>query len=316
MPASGSSSIPAGSHARGCVDPLNDSGASGAEIRIGYLGPEGTFSHQAAYLTKELIWAQQNQPARPGLVPSKSFEELLESLSAGEVECVVLPLVNSSTGLVDIAAEALRPRDGSLDAGGIVDVGVSFDVFASNKLIAQKAEIAAGMSAYRGMNCFSHPQALSQCAGFILRSGLVPVRATSTAAACQRAFNEGGLAIAGPLIGEEYNLSLLSSNVGDRRVALTRFLLLGNRGFFKPLRLLGGNRRSLWIVDAKLNAGTLEGESGGEIIVGKTGLALVLSSTSEVQFEGSHWVSGGHFGNLPWPPSTPILRATSQAGTS
>ena len=287
-----------------------------AEIRIGYLGPAGTFSHQAAYLTKELIWAQGSQPARPGLVPSKSFEELLQSLSAGEVEFVVLPMVNSSTGLVDIAAEALRPRHGSLEAGGIVDVGVSFDLFASNKLVAQHA----GMSAYRGMNCFSHPQALGQSAGFILRFGLVPVHAQSTAAACQRAFNEDGLAIAGPLIGEEYNLSLLSSNVGEIEGALTRFLLLGNRGLFKPPKLFGENRRSLWIVDASsvhTQAGVPEEDSGySETIVGKTGLALVLSTISRVRYEGSLSDSDGYFGNLTWPPSTPIVRLTSQARMS
>ena len=299
-------------HAKGCVDPLNDSGASQAEIRVGYLGPAGTFSHQAAYLTKELIWAQRSRPAKPTLVPSQSFEGLFQSLSAGELESIVLPLVNSSTGLVDIAAEALRPRHGSLVAGGVVDVGVSFDLFGSNKLMARHADIAA----YRGMNCFSHPQALSQCAGFMLRLGLVPVRAQSTAAACRRAFDEDGLALAPPLIGEEYNLSVLWSNVGDQGAALTRFLLLGNLRFFKPPRLVAENRRSIWIVDASSVHKQAEKSGYSEMIVGKTGLALVLSRASGVQNEGSLSVSDGYFGNLPWPPSTPIDRATSQARTS
>ena len=206
-------------------------------------------------------------------------------------------------------------------------MGLSFDLFASNKLIAQQAVIAAnegngldeGMSAYRGMKCFSHPQALSQCVGFILRFGLVPVRAQSTAAACQRAFNEDALAIAGPLIGEEYNLSLLWSNIGDLGGALTRFLLLGNRGSFKAANLFGKNRRSLWIVDASsvyTEAGVLDEESSYEIIVGKTGLALALSTTSGVEPEGSLSASDGYVGNLPWPPSTPIVRLSSQPGTS
>ena len=110
----------------GIVAPLAD-----ARVRaVAYLGPAGTFSEIAARQAAGIV-------GRPdaALVACAGFEAVIAAVVAGDAELAVLPIVNSASGLVELAAAGLLASR-QLVAGGVIDVSVRFDAYAATDDLA------------------------------------------------------------------------------------------------------------------------------------------------------------------------------------
>ncbi|MBD5787021.1 ACT domain-containing protein [Cellulosimicrobium terreum] len=171
----------------------------------GYLGPEGSFTHQAA-----AGWA----PTPSLLVAHRTVADVFEGVSRGAQSRGVVAIENTVEGYVVPSLDAIV---GSADVVAVDEVvlDISFDAFVRGDH-GDLTEVSA------------HPHGLAQCQGFVARTGLEPVPAASNAAACRDA--QPNQVVLGPEIcGPLYGLETFERAVEDFGCARTRFLVLAPR---------------------------------------------------------------------------------------
>ena len=188
--------------------------------RIAFLGVRGSFSEEAAaryaersVASAELLGADELGSSAPAAV--------LDALARGACELAVLPVANSSAGLVRPTLAALRGR--AFELVDEVALPVRLALFAARPGLA-----LAGIQ-----RVASHPMALAQCAQTLAR--LLPGRGTlerGDTASAARELAAGTLdartaVVASERAGERYGLAPLALDVQDRP---------DNRTFFAVLR--------------------------------------------------------------------------------
>ena len=179
-------------------------------MRIGYLGPEGTWSHQAAL-------------SRFGdsveLVPYASFDHVFSAVERGEVNYGVIPLENSTHGSVVQA----------------------MDIFAHTTLricaqVHQAVQncLMANIPASEIRAIYSHPQVLGQCSQWLQanypHADQIPT--ASTTAAARMALEkkeEGAAALGSPLAARLHGLNVLAEHIQDIATNTTRFVVIGTQ---------------------------------------------------------------------------------------
>jgi len=184
-------------------------------MRIGYLGPEGTYAHEA------LLEAGGDGPglalaALPGI-----FDSVL-AVQAREVDLALVPIENSVEGSVDVTLDALAFETSEVRIVGELVHPVHHCLIAREELEPGEIETVV-----------SHAQANAQCARFI-RSSLPGARvlaAASTADAVQTVAEHGGRwAALGPRrAAERYGCRVLRAGVEDHEGNETRFVWLAYR---------------------------------------------------------------------------------------
>jgi prephenate dehydratase len=180
-------------------------------VRVGYLGPEGTFTEQAASaLDGELI----------GFA---TVHDVVAAVDRGTVDRGVVPIENSLEGGVNATLDAL-----ALDFPGVEIVGESV-LAVHQALIAREPLELDEISAVS-----SHPQGLAQCARF-LREQLPHAQllaATSTAEAVRRAVVslEPAAAIAPARAASLHGGVVLRERIEDDPDNATRFVVLAAAG--------------------------------------------------------------------------------------
>lgn len=257
---------------------------------IGFLGPAGTFSDVAARQLGALL----NTRTDIQRTEYPDFASLVRAVEDGSASLAVVPITNSSSGLVDLAAGVLGASDSSVEANGVVDVPVRFDAYATTGLVLRP-----------GMRVLSHPQGIRQCSQFIAANELVAVDCPSTADACRQVREDAdGIALAAAGIGEELGLSVVRPSVGNLAGAITRFLVIARRGTFVAPARADVLQRTVWVVDAGVVFPDDHTARFDEILRGPSGRALVVS-THRTLLDG---VSGvRRLGTMPWTPRTPIV---------
>lgn len=270
----------------GATHPL----AVAAVRSIGFLGPAGTFSDVAARQLGTLLNTRTDSlRAEYGDFPS-----LVRAVEDGSVTLAVVPITNSSSGLVDLAADVLGGCDPSIEANGVVDVPVRFDAYA-----------VPGVVLRPGTRVLSHPQGIRQCSQFIAANELVAVECTSTAEACRQVGDDGeGIALAAAGIGDELGLSVVRSSVGNLAGAITRFLVVARRGTFAAPARADVLQRTVWVVNAGVALPEDPTARFDEVLRGPSGRALVVS-THRTLLDGIAGVR--RLGTMPWTPRTPIV---------
>jgi prephenate dehydratase len=172
-----------------------------------YLGPAGSFCHQAALRLSEEF----------ELIPAASVAEIVSAVEEGKADYGLVPIENSVDGEVTSTVDSIVFNTTDILVREEVVIPVEFDVF-----------VKPGVT--KISRVMSHPVALAQCQNYINSNSLTRETAPSTSAAVQ-AVAEGSAedvgALASPIAGELYGLVPLAHGVQDNAGAHTKFYLLG-----------------------------------------------------------------------------------------
>jgi prephenate dehydratase len=184
-------------------------------MRAGYLGPEGTFTHEA------LIGMAAGDQLE--LVPLPTIYDTVMAVHSGLVERALVPIENSLEGSVNATLDALAMET--------EDVAILGEVVRpiEHCLIARDAIDLADIE-----TVVSHPQASAQCARFIrTRLPRAQVLSGSSTAEAVRmvADHEGPWAALGTrTAADRYHCHVLRAGVEDVADNETRFAWLGRAG--------------------------------------------------------------------------------------
>lgn len=178
--------------------------------RIAYLGPEGTFTHQA-------VVQQFGRSAQA--LPCGTIAAVFDEVQRRSAELGVVPIENSSQGVVSHTLDSFLDSDLCIVAEILVPV--THALLAPPGLIERDVE-----------RVYSHPQALGQCDGWLstnlAKATRVPT--TSTAEAARSCHSDPrGAAIASMQAARLHGLAVLRERVQDRDDNVTRFLVIGHR---------------------------------------------------------------------------------------
>ncbi|NLM46934.1 MAG: prephenate dehydratase [Firmicutes bacterium] len=188
-------------------------------IRAAYLGPQGTFSEEAATAFGRFCGFSL-------LKPYPAISLCVRAVEKGEADYAVVPLENSLAGSVPETLDLLT-------AGTELKIQAELDVPIELCLLALEAETEAIRK------ICSHPQALDQCRNFLQQNfpevPTIPVLSTAEAAAMAVAQGKGTAAIAGRKAAEQYGLMVLAAGIEDN-ISTTRFIALGreNSSLLRP----------------------------------------------------------------------------------
>ena len=162
--------------------------------KIGYLGPEGSYSNVAAL--KMCPSAE--------LYAYPSFPRVMASLTTGHTDGIVLPIENSINGGVLQNMDLLQSADGVC---AVREAVIKID----HRLATLK-----GADVKKITRVYSHPQALEQCAVYLAENfpfaELIPVRSTSAGIACISCDTDAGI-VGAHVVNE--NLWLSEKNIAD-----------------------------------------------------------------------------------------------------
>ena len=120
-------------------------------MKIGFLGPEGTFSEEASIIYLNRI------EGKAELIPYTTVHDLLFAVQNGKIKEAVVPIENSIEGTIGIVTDMLVK-----DVKLVIRQEIVVDI--SHYLIAQK-----GIKLNEITDVISHPQALDQCKDFLRR---------------------------------------------------------------------------------------------------------------------------------------------------
>lgn len=175
------------------------------DLKIAYLGPPGTWTHQAAI---------EKFGHSVKYLPQAGFADVFEQVERRTVDYGVVPIENSTEGAVTHTLDLFA--DSSLKIYGQVIMPIE------NHLLARgpREEIKY---------IYSHPQIIAQCRGWLSRNfhDIQPIEKSSSAAAAEVAIqNPGAAVLGGELIAKLYDLDILERSIQDLATNSTRFLVI------------------------------------------------------------------------------------------
>ena len=200
---------------------LSASLALESPLPVAYLGPAGTFTHQAA---------SQRFGSSARLAPTRTIADVFDEVERGRAEFGVVPVENSTDGAVNITLDRL------LDSDVLITGEVTLEI--SQHLITR----AAILDEIK-LVC-SHPQGLAQCREWLAANlpDTPTQEMTSTAAAVDRAREDPSVAgIASEMAARTIGVPILRRRIEDNASNSTRFLVLGRR----PMAPTGRDKTSV-----------------------------------------------------------------------
>jgi chorismate mutase/prephenate dehydratase len=178
-------------------------------MKVGYLGPEGTFSQSAVY---------KHFGHSVRALPLGMIDEVFGEVESGAADFGVVPVENSTEGTVNHTLDMFLTSP--LKICGEVEMRIRQHLLGRMERVDEVARVSA------------HPQSLAQCRGW-LREFLPQVElhpASSNAEGARRARDEDGTAaIAGDAAAEVYGLNKVVADIEDRPDNTTRFLVIGRK---------------------------------------------------------------------------------------
>ncbi len=175
--------------------------------KIGYLGPDTTFTHMAA--TKFFGNA-------PEFIPQGNITEVFEVVERGRTEFGVVPIENSVEGTVALTLDGLC--DYKVKVCGEIYLPITHDLLSLSGRTDKIKRI------------LSHPHALAQCRMWLQNHlPAVPTEEVVSTAQAARwaAVDPSVAAIASPLAARAYGLQVVAKSIEDFSGNTTRFLVLG-----------------------------------------------------------------------------------------
>lgn len=208
---------------------MGDAGGpgGGSGRRWCYLGPEGTFTEQAAR-------ALATTSGEVLLDPVGTVSIALDEVRRGRADAACVAMESSVEGAVPVTQDELTHGDPLLITAEAY-VPVTFDLL-----------VRPGTDLAEIRTVGAHPHGQAQIRGWLERTlpAAEPVLTSSNAAAAAAvAAGELDAAAAAPAAGTRYGLTTLVADVGEVRDAVTRFVLLRRPG--RPPAPTGNDRTSL-----------------------------------------------------------------------
>lgn len=208
-----------------------------APTTLAYLGPAGSFTHQAARNAQSLLQSQYGIEITE-LIAVDNARDVMDCVEQGK-SWGIFAWDNNIEGAVvpnwDMLVDAKQ-------AAGVARVGItiSFDAFVTPSSLSVPSSLfsfsatdseranSAVLQSFDGATVTAHPHGLAQCRNFIERYRLQPQPAQSNARAC-RDLREGEIALGPSICGQLYGLTTVATGVQDFDGASTEFLVLAPR---------------------------------------------------------------------------------------
>jgi len=185
-------------------------------LKVGYLGPEGTFSDEASSLYKKKIGNAE-------FIPFSTFHDIITAVDKGRIQEGIVPIENSVEGTIGIVTDMLV-NEVDLKIKQELVIPVQHFLLARKKVPIRKIT-----------EVLSHPQVLDQCKNY-LRNNMpkAKIRFTySSAEAAKQAATtievegiEMPAAIANKAAARLYSLKVIASKINDYPDNSTRFIVL------------------------------------------------------------------------------------------
>lgn len=176
-------------------------------MKLGYLGPRGTFSFEAA----------KSYSIDSELVEYRTINDSIVGLKNEEIDEVIVPIENSIQGGVTETIDSLIEIDGIYVNKEII-LDIRHNLMANgNYQISEIREI------------YSHPQAIAQCRKYIENNlnNVIINQVSSTALAAKEISKKDYCGcIANTMCASEYGLCVLESNIQDNALNKTKFWVL------------------------------------------------------------------------------------------
>lgn len=202
------------------------------ELKIAYLGPKATFTHQAAL---EYFGFSAHY------IPASTIGDVFREVELGRADYGVVPVENTTEGVVNYTLDMFLESD--LKIVGEIVIPIKLNLLSTANSLSEIETI------------YSHKHALAQCKEWIKRNLPLAnlVETESTAKACELVIEmENAGAIASEVAAYTYHLNILAESIQDNPNNYTRFLIIGKR-YMKPT---GKDKTSL-IFAVKDEAGAL-----------------------------------------------------------
>jgi chorismate mutase/prephenate dehydratase len=177
-------------------------------MTIAYLGPEATFTHQAAL---------QRFGSSLRYVPLKTIAEVFTDVAKRHADFGVVPVENSTEGVVTHTLDMFMDSELKIVAQIVMPI---------SQCLMSKAR------RNQLKRLYIHPQSLAQSRVWLQRNlpDVEIIETSSNARSAELAAREkGAAAIAGLLAAEKYGLPVMEHNVQDNAENATRFLVLGRQ---------------------------------------------------------------------------------------
>lgn len=200
-------------------------------LKVAYLGPEGTFTQQAA--VKHFGHAVR-------CCGQISIADVFREVESGAAQYGVVPIENSTEGVVTHTLDRFIESD--LHICGEVALRIH------HHLLVKDPE-------HKIHRVYSHAQSLGQCRLWLDQNypNIERIAVSSNAEAAKRASQEwGAVAIASEAAAELYQLQQLAINIEDQPDNTTRFLIIG-----KQNTLSSGDDKTSIMVSARNEPGAL-----------------------------------------------------------
>ncbi len=225
--------------------------------QVGYLGPEGTFTHEA---TMQIVDDNMD------IIPYDSITKVLEAVSNNQINEAVVPIENSTEGSVDITLDLLAH---------------SFDLKISQELILpikQNLLVQKGKTIDDIKVICSHSQAIAQCRNYLNKLN-IPLHAMPSTANAARYVTElsDAAVIGNKILAEIYGLELLDTGIQDYTNNVTRFAVISKKD---QLELMDNCKTSIIFSLKEDNPGSLY-EILKEFAIRKLNLTKIESRPSK-----------------------------------
>jgi len=193
------------------------------EMLLGYLGPTGTYSEEAARK-----YAVSSADCGSYLLrPYPAIDGIFTAIAEKEIARGVVPVENCLEGSVNLTLDLLSGNTDTVKIRGELLCRIE------HFLLARPAQPArTGQSPTVIKEIYSHPQALAQCRAFLDRdyphAARISMSSTADAAALV-ARHTGKAVIASRQAAALYGLVVLRANIQDEPYNITRFLILATQ---------------------------------------------------------------------------------------
>jgi len=206
-------------------------------MRIGILGPEGTFSESAArYWLKRFRNEMNVEGTEAEFRFYETISDVYEGLMRYEIDFGVVPIENSLEGSVSDTLDVLSSGYNTENEGEDTEERTKIQIV--GEVLMPIRIFLLGKGHVRKV--VSHPHALAQCKRFLrsLRKKGVEVKAVESTALAAKIVSlapaeEGVAALASEEAARKYKLRVLARDVQDRE-SVTRFVVLAREYETKP----------------------------------------------------------------------------------